>query len=455
MEDAGVEPVDQYIMEAHTLVRQVRPEPEGSRDRERVEALQTTQHWLENKARGVLEKREDGERQLDHLRAVEKNSRLIYQDLIGRNLTEYEELKISLFTWGHDIGKWAGQEVVEDYSEELVDKMELSPAEKSILDKGVEAVGLQDKDKFNFHRQDIAHHLFSGYLFELYAEKEEAFSKLNDQDRQDVLEGILGHQFNTYYSHRAIDEGYSRKEVGAIKRSQRLETELIQAGAPALDSAMERALGEEAYEQATNLLKQVHQIEANTYAQTDEGALLAAAVHDGDLLSMCQLGEIDKDDKFHLGGYAKLVGIKAMFAMRGIDPSVYTLEECFSSARRSVSGVRREINTPMAYRMFGKWRDSVKLLRGLVLEDKEFEGYMAGKNDISTEERLQIVNNVRYIEDFGIAGKEEQANDEFIARMNQLERVLRQYAKAIVTHKSELATENGNGYQPDWGDVGM
>lgn len=285
----------------------------------RKDILKASADWLEGHIKGVLEKRQDGEAQLDHLVAVSDNTRRILRAEQNAPLSPEQETLIKLFQFGHDRGKWeiakAEELLKSDKRDSLIKKLDLTKDEISLLDKASE-----DTRSPYSPRKDIAHHLYSAVLMQADMEEGGKLSNMSDDDKKRLNDAILAHQFGGYYKGVALKEGYSQKEIDAITRD----------------------ISPEPYERAC---------------------------HDGDQLSMAQLGDKDIDGKFHLGGYGKVVLIGIGSLQRGGNDRIKNIRDCFESSDESVVAVGSEIVTDVAKQIYLPAQEQSKKLTEAIFRD--------------------------------------------------------------------------------------
>lgn len=281
------------------------------------EVLRRSVDYLREDVGTLLKDRADRESQKDHLGAVFTNSREILQGLYGRKLTEEEMLELELFEYAHDRGKWDQRRVEEIMGSadwpKVSKNLGLSKAEISILEKAKNG---------GFHLKDLAHHLYSAILWEADCLEGGKLSDLPEESKKKVRTAILEHHFEGYYKGVAIRNGLTEEEVAAVVRKP----------------------GEDLFSQAC---------------------------HDGDQLSMAQIGNFDGNE-FHLGGYGKIVRLSAMFGLNGSNPDIKSLEDAFSASDKSVVDVGVELVTEEGKKMYVLSSEDTKVLKQAVLSDPDF-----------------------------------------------------------------------------------
>lgn len=99
--------------------------------------------------------------------------------------------------------------------------------------------------------------------------------------------------------------------------------------------------------------------------------MFSQACHDGDQLSMAQIGNFEGNE-FHLGGYGKIVRLSAMFGLNGSNPDIKSLEDAFNTSDKSVVDVGIELVTEEGKRMYALSSENTKALRQAVLSDPDF-----------------------------------------------------------------------------------
>ncbi|MCS7092300.1 MAG: hypothetical protein NZM26_03040 [Patescibacteria group bacterium] len=289
---------------------------------ENKEVLARAVNFLQKDVESLLKERLDRQAQEGHLQDVLENSSAILRDLYERELTEEEVLEIKLFEYAHDRGKWdqkrAEQIMSSDQWEQVVEALGLSPAELSILEKAKEGSPAL---------KDLAHHMYSVILWAADCMDENKLGALPEEVKEKVKTAILEHHFEGYYKGVAERHGFSNEEIAAVVRK------------PGISE-------------------------------------FSQACHDGDLLSMTQIGN-SEGEEFKLGGYLKIVLLSARFGLNGSNPNVQNLEDAFRSADTSVRQVNGELVTEKGREMYGKFAPETEELRQAVLADAEFSALKA------------------------------------------------------------------------------
>ncbi|MCX7928400.1 MAG: hypothetical protein N2558_01800 [Patescibacteria group bacterium] len=307
----------------------------------RVEMLRQAVDFLKKDVDRLLEERFDCQSQKDHLNAVLRNSSEILSDLYGRRLTEEEILKIKLFEYGHDRGKWDQKRAEEimssDKWEQVAQTLGLSSAERSILEKAKNGSPAL---------KDLAHHMYSAILWVTDCMDENKLGALPEEVKEEVKTAILEHHFEGYYKGVAERNGFSDEEIAAVVRKP----------------------GSSEFSQAC---------------------------HDGDQLSMVQVGFF-QDRKFNLGGYAKIVLISANLGLQGMS-EIQGLEDVFKSPDMSVEKVRKELVTDKGKKLYEQFASETQNLKVGILADPEFSALKTVfKSGLDPESQKLLVRQLEF-----------------------------------------------------------
>jgi hypothetical protein len=328
---------------------------------------------VEERVRLYLGSRSDQAEQLDHLRHVADRTRwLYYSELQRRNpgasvsLTPHENDLIEACVQSHDIGKWIPRDALKallpaDFTEldPVFQELKFTAHERDLFLLGVRRKFALAQDGYS-PEYDSAHHLVSAYM--LVTDPALGFHPLEPEDRQRLIDMIVGHQFGSYF-----------KET--LMHLKQLDPE-VTTGMLADVARPERVVGD----------------------------LLASAFHDADISDLLFVGSLERrpnrEDILHTGGLVKILIINFTNLILGAPNAPRNLWECIRSCQRTVISVVTEFLTPTAIEHGEKWRRQAHRFLGLLREKAvadKFAAILQPAADTPAPDRLAAVRTITYM----------------------------------------------------------
>ena len=327
---------------------------------------------VEQRVLVYLGPRSDQAEQLDHLRHVADRTRwLYYSELQRKNpaasigLTRRENELIEACVASHDIGKWIPRDELRPLLPAdpadmgpVFQELKFTPHEVDLLLLGVRRKFALPQEGYS-PEYDSAHHLVSAYM--LAADSALGFHQMGAEDRNRLIDMIVGHQFGSYF-----------KET--LMHLKQLDPEVT-----------------------TGMLADV--------ARPDRvaGDLLASSFHDADISDLLFVGSLERrpnrEDILHTGGLVKILMINFTNLIFGVPNAPRTLHECLRSCQATIVSVAKEFLTPTAVEHGEKWRRQahrfLATLRDNTVAGKFNAVLLTG--DTPASDRLTAVRTMTYM----------------------------------------------------------